>query len=135
MRSSPVEPWERDRARAYAAYRRRGRWGVDGPPLLGGTGLAGAGLVLARGSVGTTSAWADTALILMMFPTLVLAFFVLVVLAGLAYLIYRLLGWLPGKADPVKEVLARVADGTHRASQGVTRVVIAPAAAGAAAQR
>jgi hypothetical protein len=133
LKSSRPDPWERDLAAARAAYRRHVWWWIDLPLLAGVVLIAALVVSMVRAGWGTASAWADTALFILLLPAVVAVLLGLVVVSGLVYLMGRLLGWLPGKADPVRRGLVTLADGSGRASDLAARTVIAPSAAATAA--
>ena len=132
MRSSRTDPWEWERAQARAAYRRRALWWVDLPFVVGLLLLGAVAYSTVRAGMGTPSAWADTFLIMLLMPAIVMGLLAIVVAVGLVYLLSRLLGWLPGRTHPARSWLVRAAKGVGRASDAVSRLVIQPAAAAAA---
>jgi len=91
--------------------------------------LASLVTVLWVGSVGTFSGWADTALIFLIIPALLVGFIFLVVLAGLCYGIIYLIGWIPGPSKQVREIAERVAHETRRFADILVRPFFAPRAA------
>jgi hypothetical protein len=132
LKSTRPEPWERDTAAARAAYRRHVWWWIDLPLLAGVVIVAALVASMVRAGWGTAGAWADTVLFILLMPAVVAVLLGLVVISGLVYLMGRLLGWLPGKADPVRRRLVILADGSGRVSDLAARIVIAPSAAATA---
>ena len=129
MSSIRTDPWEWERAQARAAYRRRALWWVDLPFFVGLLLLGFLAYSVVRTGWGTSSAWADTVLTVLLIPAAVMALLGFVVAAGLVYLMSRLLGWLPGRTQPVRAWLVRAAHEVARASDAVSRLVIQPTAA------
>jgi len=132
MASDMHGPWEYERAAARGAYRRTSVWWIEVPLVLGVVALIVGAVLLARGGVGSSSAWADAALSALLLPALLLGVLALVVLVALVYLMARLLRWLPGRSAPAASWLVRLSGGVHRGSDVLAGVMIRPLAAGAA---
>ena len=134
MSSEMHGPWEYERTNTRGAYRRAALWWIDVPLGLGILALIAGVILLARGGVGTASAWADAALAAVLVPALLFGVLALVVFGTLVYLLARLLRWLPGRTAPAAAWLVRLSQGVRRGSDGLAEVVIRPLAAGAAVE-
>jgi hypothetical protein len=126
------DPWELERAAARSSFRRRARWWVDVPFVVGALGLAALFAWIVSARFGSLSAWADTALVLLLIPALVAALVGFVILGALVYLLARLLGWLPGRGEPIRARLGMISEGARRGSDAVARTLIVPTATGSA---
>ena len=132
MKSGRSDPWELERQAARSAFRRRVRWWVDVPFGVGLVALAVLIGSIVSAGFGTLSGWADTALFLLLLPAVILMLLGIVILGGLVYLMTVVLGWLPGRGEPVRARLGVIADGARRGSDGLARVLILPTAIGSA---
>ena len=83
-------------------------------------------------SFGSFSGWADASLILLIIPTMVMGILLLAILAGLAYLVFRLIGAIPGPAARLRELSERLAHRSKTGGESVARVVMIPRSATAA---
>src|SRR3989304_1190078 len=115
-----------------AAFRRPVRREVYLP--IGLTLLAIGLLVAAAAAVsyGTTSAWADTMLILLAVPTAILLAVLLAVLVAGSYLLIRLVREIPGLTSGLQQGGDRVAGAVQRGSDAASRPGVAPRAIAAA---
>jgi fatty acid desaturase len=85
--------------------------------------------ILWTGGVGTFSGWADTALIFLLIPALLVGLIIFVIIAALCYGIFYLIGWIPGPSKEVQRVMRRVTSETRRYADLVSRPFFAPSAA------
>jgi hypothetical protein len=81
------------------------------------------------GGVGSYSGWADSALVILIIPALVLGLILFVILAGLCYGVMVVIGWIPEPAKRVQEISTRVATETRRFADLAVRPLLAPKAA------
>jgi hypothetical protein len=84
--------------------------------------------ILWIGDVGSYSGWADSALVILMIPALLVGILVLGVIAGLCYGVMYVIGWLPGPARRGQEILERVSVETRRFADLAARPFMAPRA-------
>jgi len=90
--------------------------------------IAGIVVILWRGGEGSASGWADTALVIMMIPALLVGILIIVIMAGLCYGVMVIIGWIPGPAKRGQEIASRVVDETHRLTKGMMRPILIPKA-------
>jgi len=90
--------------------------------------LAGLVSILWIGDVGSYSGWADSALVILMIPALLIGIVVLVIIAGVCYGVMYVIGWLPAPARRGQEILERVSKETRRFADLAARPFMAPRA-------
>jgi hypothetical protein len=90
--------------------------------------LAAVVAILWVGGAGSYSGWADTALIVLIIPALLLGLLVFGILAGLCYGVMYVVGLIPGPAKRMQEISARVATETRRFADLAVRPLMAPKA-------
>ena len=73
---------------------------------------------------GQLSRWADTSLIWLILPTLLIAFIFMALLAALVYGLFRLLRVLPGYTRKAQDIVYRIQDRVEAASNLAARPVI-----------
>ncbi len=117
------------------AQHRRESWLQIGLPLLLGTlmvlGLAGFVVIVAyRG--GNVSQGADTSLIFLLIPMLILALVIIALLGGLIYLMATILNALPPKFFVLQGFFFRVQDAVQNASDKLAEPAIRIKSAGTA---
>ena len=73
---------------------------------------------------GAVTVWADVALVLILIPLFVLGLTALIVLVGLTYGVFWLIGWLPDPLHRLQSTIARVERGTQKGADGVVRPML-----------
>jgi hypothetical protein len=91
--------------------------------------LAAAVAAVWVGGAGTYSGWADTALVILLIPALLIGVFVFVILAGFCYGVMYISGKIPGPAKRAQEITARMATESRRFANLAVRPLLAPKAA------
>jgi len=91
--------------------------------------LAGLVAFLWVGGSGTFSGWADTALVFLILPAMLVGLIFFGVVAGLCYGIFFLIGWIPGPSKQGQELLKRVAFETRRFADLLVQPFFVPRAA------
>ena len=91
--------------------------------------VAGLVVVLWEGGVGSTSGWADAALVILMIPALLVGILILAIVAGLCYGVMYVVGWIPGPAKRVQEIATRVGYESRRFANMAVRPLMVPRAA------
>lgn len=112
--------------RTHAAHRKEVWWQITFPLILAGLLLAllVAGVIwAAAGANDEVGRWASVSLIWLILPALVFALLGLGVVAGLTYLVSKLLGVLPGYARLAQDGVASLGQKASR----VTDALVAPA--------
>ncbi len=100
------------------AHRKQTFWQIAFPMILGGIAILGLAvwvIVVASGG-GNVSQAADTSLIFLIIPTMLMAFILLAVLVGLVYGMYRFLRFLPAKFFILQGVFYRLQDSVQKAA-------------------
>ena len=91
-------PFQERNPITHRVHKREVFWQITLPVIIGGVIVlliaVGVLLTTARGT-GNTSDWADASLVLMIIPTMFSVFLLMVILAGMVFLITRLLGVSP----------------------------------------
>ena len=85
--------------------------------------------VLWVGGVGSYSGWADSALVILIIPALLLGLILFVILAGLCYGVMVIIGIIPEPAKRVQEISTRIAIETRRFADLSVRPLLIPKAA------
>ncbi|MFN2111799.1 MAG: hypothetical protein ACK2TT_01645 [Anaerolineales bacterium] len=111
-------------------------WQVIFPTSLGAVLviLIGAWFVFYSSS-GNVSRFAEISTVLLVIPVYIIALVVGLVLVGLIYLVTRIMGWIPGAADPILKALDKIRQGASLLSKTSARVVIEPASWAAGIRR
>jgi hypothetical protein len=121
---------KRDR---QAAEFRRTVWVQVYLPLLAGVILAavlvGMGLAASGRGGGTTSGMADTALVALLLPGLLLGVIGLVAIILLAVGVGRVIGWIPERTRTVQRIAEQVARQSDQIASRVTPVIVVPKSA------
>ncbi len=133
LKYRPMDPFEMHRLGlgrhdTASKFRRQVWLQVYLPLAVGVMLLAGLSVGLWRGQVGTVSAWADTALSLLLLPVLVLGLILLAVLASLAYGVWYAVRRLPEPFQQVRLTLARVEHGADEVVHKAALPLIVPKA-------
>lgn len=79
--------------------------------------------------VGTSSGWADAALVILIIPALLVGLIILGIVALLCYGVIYVIGLLPGPSKRGREISARVANESRRFANLAARPFMAPRAA------
>ena len=112
-RSRGVEVLDRQAARVRT--RRKSLWiSVILPFILGVFAVAALVYFAARSPIAGPSAWADTSLVFLLFPLLILCLIPLVLTGLLIFGTTKLINWLPEPLDSVES-------GVRRVNRGLTR--------------
>ena len=90
--------------------------------------LAAVVTVLWIGGAGTYSGWADTALVVLMIPVLLMGLVLLVILAGLCYAVIYIFGLIPEPAKRIQDIAARISVETRRFADLAIRPIFVPRA-------
>jgi predicted PurR-regulated permease PerM len=125
----PFTPTVKTNPEVARATRRQIRLQIYLPFLIGLLLLTLVTILLQQNQVGTLSGWADALLIFMFLPFLLVGLLALVVVAGLAYGVIRLIGIIPEPAEKARRFLQRVSRQVRRGADRVAGVQIAPQAA------
>ncbi len=111
------------------AHRRQVLWQISlpfGVGILLILALAGLTVLSALGGGAGVSRWADISLIWLILPMIVFTLILLAIVAGLVYLIVKLISVLPGSAFKVQELMAswqeKIRSASDKAAQPVIRV-------------
>jgi hypothetical protein len=96
--------------------------------------LAGGVAALWVTGSGTTSAWADISLVLLLIPALLLGLIVLAILIALVYAMLQVITLIPGPARQLHKVVEKIAGRSLQFTDLIVRPMILPQA-GAAAVR
>ncbi len=104
-----------------AAFRRHQLVHIYLPLILSLVVVAGLTVALWRSGIGTASAWADGALIVLLVVSLLGGFIALAVLAGLAFAIGRLIDRIPEPAWRLNRLVVRIESGSARAMDYTVR--------------
>jgi hypothetical protein len=92
---TPISPPERNQ-KTYQRHRHEVLWQITVPLIIGLVIVALFGLLAAFGvSGGVQSQWADVALINLITQALIMGLFLLIILAGIVYLLTKILSILP----------------------------------------
>lgn len=105
-------------------YRRQRFWQIIFPIVIFSLliGLAG-GFTVGAGKE-LNRLWADVSIIWMVLPMLFLAFFMLVILVGMVYLLYQLTKGTPRITRKVQNFLTRIEQETCRAANSVVKPIL-----------
>lgn len=133
LKYRPMDPFEMHRLgigrQDIAAKFRRQVWlQVYLPLAVGVLLLAGLAAALWRGQVATASAWADTALSLLLLLVLVFGLIVLAVFASLAFGVWYAVRRLPEPFQQVRLTVARVEHGADEVVHKAALPLIVPKA-------
>jgi hypothetical protein len=85
--------------------------------------------------VGTFSGWADTALVFLLIPALLLGLILIVLIAAISFGIFYIIGEIPGPARQAQDGMRKVASETRRLASLVVKPFFAPKAAGSAVNK
>jgi hypothetical protein len=109
-----------------AAFRRQVRLEVYLPLVLVGVVLAVLVAVVIGLAYGTTSSWADVALVMLALPLALLMILVTAALAGGIYLMFVLIREIPPVTSGLHQGADQVAEATRRGSDVVIRPIVVP---------
>jgi hypothetical protein len=90
--------------------------------------LAAVVAVLWVGGAGSYSGWADTALVILMIPALLVGLVIFGVVAGLCYGVMVVVGLIPEPAKRAQEIAARIAAESRRFADMAARPMMVPKA-------
>jgi hypothetical protein len=122
----------RDREDLNRETRRHVRLQVYLPLALGVIILLGLGIWVILAGFGTTSVWADVGLVLIIIPTFVIGILIFVVLIGVTYGLFRLIGILPDPIDKVYLTVEQIKEGATQGADLAVKPMLAVLKAGAA---
>jgi hypothetical protein len=122
----------RDREKINRETRRHVRLQVYLPLALGVIILLGLGIWVILAGFGTTSVWADVGLVLIIIPTFVIGILIFVVLIGVTYGLFRLIGILPDPIDKVYLTVEQIKEGATQGADLAVKPMLAVLKAGAA---
>ena len=98
------------------------------PLILGVILIGGIVAVLWVAGVGATSVWADSALVMLSIPTLVIGVILLVIMVGLVYGFNKLITLLPAPFQRIRKALKRAASLADRSAHIIVQPVMVPRA-------
>jgi flagellar biogenesis protein FliO len=119
----------KERRKPSKAYRRLVWMQIYLPLILAILIVGGLVTGLWLGKVSTFSAWADTSLVLLTIPVILVSLIVLAVCIAVCYGIMRLIGLIPEPAKRGQEFAARAAQVSRRVGNLIARPFLYPHAA------
>ncbi len=112
----------------HAAHRREVLWQITLPLLVGILiilALAVFSVIAAiQGNSSSVMVWSDISAIWLILPTLILILILAALFGGLAYLVIRLIGVLPGYARKIQDIFAQIETTVRKLSDKAASPVI-----------